>query len=226
MVNNAGFGLVGPALQLDRNDAARHDRSQRTRAHRAVAGLHRQPGSPPRRHSQRRLARGFPARPGNGGVLRQQGVRAVVQRGAASRAGGARRAGHGAVPGTGGDRVPGARRAATPTIRACSRYPQGGWRASAIAASCAASAWWSPASPTGSWRRCCGSCPMGCCCRLPISARGACPAGPSRRYQPSTPVPLIPAPAAKRADEMGAALRLEFAGERDRNCARSAQFLQ
>jgi uncharacterized protein len=64
-----------------------------------------------------------------------------------------------------------------------------------LSASCAASAWSSPASATGSWRRCCASCPTRCCCRLPISAGGACRAGLSRQSLDASAhsLPLIPA---------------------------------
>ena len=41
LVNNAGFGLLGPAASLDRGAAARDDRPQRARADRAVAALRR-----------------------------------------------------------------------------------------------------------------------------------------------------------------------------------------
>ncbi len=90
--------------------AAGDDRSQCARAHRAVARFRRQSGSPSRRHSQCRLARRLPARARHGGLLRQQGLCALVQRSPASGAGGARRAGDRALPGTGADRVSGARR--------------------------------------------------------------------------------------------------------------------
>ena len=79
--------------------AARHDRSQRPRAHRPVAVVHRQPGAASRRHPQRRLGCGFHAGAGLGGVLRQQGLRAVVQRGAASTTCAARDSRHLPLPG-------------------------------------------------------------------------------------------------------------------------------
>ena len=41
LVNNAGFGLLGPAASLDRARAACDDRPQRARAHRPVAALRR-----------------------------------------------------------------------------------------------------------------------------------------------------------------------------------------
>ena len=83
VVNNAGFGLAGDAAALDRDDQLAHDRSQYAGADRAVARLCRQPGAPSRRHSQCRLGRCLHARPRHGGVLRQQGLCAVVQRSAA-----------------------------------------------------------------------------------------------------------------------------------------------
>ena len=53
---------------------------------------------------------GFPAGAGLGGVLRRQGLRAVVQRGAASRARAAGDSRHLPVPRSGGDRISGSRR--------------------------------------------------------------------------------------------------------------------
>ena len=47
VVNNAGFGLLGPAASLDRAAAARDDRPQRARADRPVAALRRQPRAAP-----------------------------------------------------------------------------------------------------------------------------------------------------------------------------------
>ena len=45
LVNNAGFGLLGPAASLDRGAAACDDRPQRARADRAVAALRRRASS-------------------------------------------------------------------------------------------------------------------------------------------------------------------------------------
>ncbi len=82
VVNNAGFGLSGPAAELSRDEQLAHDRSQCARAHRTVAGFCRQPRAPSRRHSQCGVGRRLHARPRHGGLLRQQGLCAVVQRGA------------------------------------------------------------------------------------------------------------------------------------------------
>jgi NADP-dependent 3-hydroxy acid dehydrogenase YdfG len=172
VVNNAGFGLVGEALRLDRNEQlAMIDLNVRALTELSLAftdSLARHRGGILNVAS---LAAFLPG-PGMAVYYASKAyVRCITNwRGSAC---GSRRCAR--------DRWrPGSRRApgCNATICAYSRYPQGGWRASAIAASCAASAWWSPASPTGSWLRCCGSYPMGCCCRGPISAGGACPAGP------------------------------------------------
>ena len=133
--------------------ATRHDRSQRARAHRAVARLRRKPRPPPRRHSQRRLGRRVPARPRHGGLLRQQGLCAVVQRGAA-RANSSRRGVRvtalcpGPVP-TEFQARAGLRRGGTAT--GCSALSgASAWRRSATVVSCAASASSSPGSATRS----------------------------------------------------------------------------
>ncbi len=87
IVNNAGFGLVGEAAQLDHAEQlAMIDLNIRF-AHRAVARLRRHAEPPARRHPQRRLGGGLHARPRHGGLLREQGLCAVVQRGTSSRAG-------------------------------------------------------------------------------------------------------------------------------------------
>src|SRR6516165_6079878 len=79
IVNNAGFGLVGSAASLDREEQLQiDDRSEYTRAHRAVARLRRQPRTSPRRNSQCRVCGRFPARAGHGGLLREQGLCAVI----------------------------------------------------------------------------------------------------------------------------------------------------
>ena len=113
MVNNAGFGLSGPAAVLDRNEQLAHDRSQCARADRTVAGLRRQPRSAIAAAFSMSPRSPLSARSRHGGLLRQQGLRAVVQRSAASRAGRPRHPGHGAVPGPGSDRIPVARPACT-----------------------------------------------------------------------------------------------------------------
>ena len=83
VVNNAGFGLVGRAAELARAEQLGMIDLNVRALDRPVAGVRRQPGAASRRHAQRRLGRGLPAGAGLGGLLRQQGLRAVVQRGAA-----------------------------------------------------------------------------------------------------------------------------------------------
>ena len=74
IVNNAGFGLVGRAADLDLAEQLGDDRSQRARADRPVARLRRQPRAPSRRPAQRRVGGGLPAGAGLGGLLRRQGL--------------------------------------------------------------------------------------------------------------------------------------------------------
>ena len=91
--------------------------AQRGQPHRADAGL---PAGDARPRigadHEPRLDGGVPARPADGRLLRHQGLRAVVQRGA--RRGGARqrRHGDGAVPGPDGERLPG--RSRPPRVQA------------------------------------------------------------------------------------------------------------
>ena len=81
--------LSGAAAALDRDEQLGHDRSQCARAHRTVAGFCRQSGAPSRRHSQCRFDCRVSAAARHGRLLCQQGLCAVVQRGAASRTGAA-----------------------------------------------------------------------------------------------------------------------------------------
>ena len=78
VVNNAGFGLLGTAANLDRADQlAMIDLNVRTLADLSLAFV--DTFEPPSgRHSQRRVRRRLPARPRNGGLLCHQGVRGVV----------------------------------------------------------------------------------------------------------------------------------------------------
>ena len=82
VVNNAGFGLLGAADTLDRAEQlAMIDLNVRALTELSLAfidSLERRT----RRHPQRRLGRGLHARPRHGGLLRQQGLCAFVQRGA------------------------------------------------------------------------------------------------------------------------------------------------
>src|SRR6185503_15209852 len=60
-----------------------------------------------RAHPERRLDRRLPARAADGGLLRDQGLRDLVQRGDLERAGGHRGDGDGALPRSDGDGIPG-----------------------------------------------------------------------------------------------------------------------
>ena len=151
VVNNAGFGLHGPAAEPRPRRAARDDRSQRARAHRSVAALDRRHREAQGRHPECRLGRGLPARPRHGGLLRLQGLRAVVHRGAVARARAARRARHRALSRPGADRIPDARRHRRRSRpRACSGAPPSRSRRRATTASWRASAWSFRASATRS----------------------------------------------------------------------------
>ena len=101
VVNNAGYGLFGNAIELDRADQlgiiavnirALTDLSLR---------FSDQSDPASRRHPQCRLDRRLSAGAGNGGVLCVQGLCAVVQRSAAQRARASRRPRHRAMPGAG-----------------------------------------------------------------------------------------------------------------------------
>src|SRR5262249_23145178 len=105
VVNNAGFGLLGAADTLDRAEQLAMIAPRRTRAHRSFARLCRQPQTPQGRHSQPGVDRGVHAGPRHGGLLRQQGLCALVQRGALPGAEAEGRAGHRALPRPGADRV-------------------------------------------------------------------------------------------------------------------------
>ena len=86
LVNNAGYGIAGAFDGSDLADAARHDRPQRPRARRAdphLLGAHARERA--RRRAQRRLHRRLPAGPADGDLLRVEGLRAVVLRGAVER---------------------------------------------------------------------------------------------------------------------------------------------
>jgi hypothetical protein len=110
VVNNAGFGLLGSADKLDRTEQlAMIDLNVRALTDLSLAfidSLKRRRGGILNVASGRRLH----ARPRHGGLLRDQGLCALLQRGAASRAQRCGRAGDRAVPGAGADRVSGARR--------------------------------------------------------------------------------------------------------------------
>ena len=110
MVNNAGFGLVGRAAELDRGEQlAMIDLNVRALTDlslRFIENLARHRGGILNVAS---ISAFMPA-PGDGGLQRHQGLRAVVERGAALRAGAAWGAGHDAVLGARADRVPAARR--------------------------------------------------------------------------------------------------------------------
>ena len=109
IVNNAGAGLTGAADKLDRAEQlAVIDLNVRALTDLSLAfvdSLKR------RRGGILNVASLAAFMPGSrtGGLLRQQGLRAFVQRGAASRAQAARRARDGALPRPGADRVAGAR---------------------------------------------------------------------------------------------------------------------
>ena len=90
--------------------SARHDRRQHPRADRSVAALFRSADPQSRRPSQCRLDRRLSAGPGHGGLLRLQGLCAVVHRGDAGRAGAAWRARDRALSRSGAVGIPGARR--------------------------------------------------------------------------------------------------------------------
>ena len=84
VVNNAGFGLLGPAASLDRGEQlAMIDLNIRALTELSLAWID-VPQAPQGRHSQRRVGRRLPAGSRHGGLLRHQGLRAVVQPGAAS----------------------------------------------------------------------------------------------------------------------------------------------
>ena len=78
----------------------------------------RQPRAASRRHPQRRLGRGLSARARLGGLLRRQGLRVVVQRGAAAELRAARHSRHLPVPRPGGDELSGPRRHAVRRLAA------------------------------------------------------------------------------------------------------------
>ena len=125
VVNNAGFGLFGHAIELRPRRAARHHRRQHPRADRFVAAVFRQPDPASRRHPQCRLDRRLSAGPGHGGLLRLQGLCAVVHRSAARRTRAARRARDRAVSRSGAVGISGARRVyARASIRRCSTSPR------------------------------------------------------------------------------------------------------
>ena len=116
LVNNAGFGVFGDAIERDRveqvgivdvNVRALTDLSLRF-ADQLIRNK--------RRSSQCRIGRGLPARPRHGGVLRVQGLCDFVHRGVAGGTRAARRSRHRAVPGPGAHRIPGARRRSGPGI--------------------------------------------------------------------------------------------------------------
>ena len=112
VVNNAGFGLVGPAAALSRDEQlAMIDLNVRALTELSLAfveSLARHRGGILNVAS---VAAFLPG-PGHGGLLRQQGLCALVQRGVAPRAVAPRRQGHRALSGAGPDRIPGARRPA------------------------------------------------------------------------------------------------------------------
>ena len=84
VVNNAGFGLHGYAAERDRDELlSMIDLNMRALTDLSLAFV-AQPDAPSRRHSQRRVGRGLSAGPGVGGLLRQQGLCDLVQRGAVS----------------------------------------------------------------------------------------------------------------------------------------------
>ena len=83
VVNNAGFGIFGRAIERDRAEQLGMIDRQHPRADRSVAALFRSADPPPRRHSQCRFDRRLSAGTGHGGLLRVQGLCAVLQRGVA-----------------------------------------------------------------------------------------------------------------------------------------------
>jgi hypothetical protein len=109
MANNAGFGWIGTAAALDRDEQLAmidvnvrmltEGRSPLSTAWRAIV-----------RGPQCRLRGGLPARAGHDCLLCHQGLCAVVQRGATQRAQIVWAAGDHALPGPGTDRIRGARR--------------------------------------------------------------------------------------------------------------------
>ena len=110
VVNNAGFGLFGRAVQRDRADQLDMIAVNIRALDRSVAAVLRSADPPSRRPSQCRLDRRLSAGPGNGGLLRHQGLCAVVHGGDAGRAGAAWRARDGALSRSGAVGIPGARR--------------------------------------------------------------------------------------------------------------------
>ncbi len=78
VVNNAGFGLSGPAAKLDRDEQlAMIDLNVRALTELSLSFVDSS-RPPSRRHSQRGVDRRLPARTGHGGLLCQQGLCAVV----------------------------------------------------------------------------------------------------------------------------------------------------
>ena len=78
VVNNAGFGLFGPFSSLDRTrQRAMIDLNVRALSELSFAFID-SVFAPSRRHSQCVLDRGLPAGSRHGGLLRHQGLRAVI----------------------------------------------------------------------------------------------------------------------------------------------------
>ena len=110
VVNNAGFGLVGPAAALDRDEQlAMIDLNVRALTELSLAFVDSL-ARPSRRHSQRRFDRGISAGPGMAVYYATKAYVLSFSEALHVRIGAARRAGHGALPGTGRHRLPGARR--------------------------------------------------------------------------------------------------------------------
>ena len=174
VVNNAGFGLAGPAAALSRDEQlAMIDLNVRALTELLLAYVESLAPSS-RRHSQRRLGRRFHARSGHGRLLRQQGLCALPRRGVASRAVAARRQGH--RDSARGRSRPSFKRgpacAASASRPRCYRFQQSAWRALAITLSFGASAWSCPVSVTKSRYSCCEWCRPARFCVCCTGARG------------------------------------------------------
>ena len=84
LINNAGFGAAGALRRGSAGAAARDDRPQRPLADRALpAGAAGHAGAPARLHPQRRFDRRLPGGALQRGLLRDQGLCPVAQRGPA-----------------------------------------------------------------------------------------------------------------------------------------------